>query len=386
MFLYCIKENTTMEGEVLAMNKKYQVFVSSPQKGLENERLKVMSALLESKCIPSGMELFPSSNRESWAVIEQEIRESDFFILILAGKAGSYSTDSNGGKILYTEKEYDFAVSIGKPIAAFIHGDIDSLPAKKVDLDGKKRKLLEEFKNKVKGRTNIAFWKDTGTLISEIKSSIQELINNNPSAGWVKGTELNSEGIDNSFLEKLSNLNYWNLEKIFKTRAEKNAESDPRLEQHNTKLLDGIAFGLTSFRSNRQNDVLQCLQNGMNMRLLTMDPASEFVKQRAREEKVLENSISDSINKLVEWVNDLNKESANGKILIKYYNTMTLDFYWRMDDVVYVGPYLYDIVSQQTLTYKYLSGGKGFELYTNYFEKLWNDSNLCYYPANFTLP
>ena len=366
------------------MNKKYQVFVSSPKIGLEDERLKVISALLESKCIPTGMELFPSSSRESWDVIEQEIRESDFFILILAGRAGSFTTNAKGERVLYTEREYDFAVSIGKPIAAFLHDDINSIPAGKVESDRKKSKALESFKNKVKGSGRLfASWHDVGTLVSEIKSSIQELIYNNPSAGWVKGTELNSEGINNSFLEKLSNIDNWKLEKIFRTRAEKNAESDPKLEQHNTKLLDGIAFGLTSFRSNRQNDVLQCLENGMNMRLLAMDPSSEFAEQRAREEKAPENSISDSINKLVEWVNELNRKSTNGKILIKYYNAMTLDFYWRMDNVVYVGPYLYDIVSQQTLTYKYISGGRGFELYTNYFEKLWNDSDLCHYPANF---
>jgi len=52
---------------------------------------------------------------------------------------------------------------------------------------------------------------------------------------------------------------------------------------------------------------------------------------------------------------------------------MTLDFYWRVDDELYVGPYWYHVGSQQTITYKFTSGKKGFKLYEKYFEDLWND-------------
>src|SRR5699024_627846 len=99
-----------------------------------------------------------------------------------------------------------------------------------------------------------------------------------------KGTLLTSEGITNDFLNKIDNMRDWGLERIFRTRAEKNAESDPKLEKHDVKILDGIAFGLSAFRCNREYDVLKCLQNGMNMRLLAMNPHSEFAKQRAIEE------------------------------------------------------------------------------------------------------
>lgn len=53
---------------------------------------------------------------------------------------------------------------------------------------------------------------------------------------------------------------------------------------------------------------------------------------------------------------------------------MTLDFYWRVDNVVYIGPYWNGYESQQTITYKYIKGGKGFKTYTEYFQKLWNNS------------
>lgn len=47
------------------MLKKYQVFVSSTRDDLVDERKSVSQALLESNCIPAGMELFPASNRTS---------------------------------------------------------------------------------------------------------------------------------------------------------------------------------------------------------------------------------------------------------------------------------------------------------------------------------
>lgn len=170
----------------------------------------------------------------------------------------------------------------------------------------------------------------------------------------------------------------WKLEQIFRTRADKNRDSDPKLEKHNLKQLDGIAFGLKSFRSNRRKDVLRCMQNGMDVRLLVMDPTSDFVKQREVEESAAPESISKSILDLIEWANDLNSQSNYGKIQIRFYDTMTLDFYWRLDDEIYIGPYMLDVESQQTITYKYIKGGKGFQLYSDYFETLWNNRKFCH--------
>lgn len=169
----------------------------------------------------------------------------------------------------------------------------------------------------------------------------------------------------------------WKLSKIYKTRAEKNLDSDPKLEKHNIKQLDGIAFGLKSFRSNRRNDVLTCMQRGMNVRFLVMSPYGECVRRREVEENVVPGSISKSIEDLCIWADDLNKQSNRGKIAIKFYDTMTLDFYWRIDDEIYIGPYMLNTESQQTITYQFIKGGKGFSLYTDYFETLWSDTRFC---------
>ncbi len=169
----------------------------------------------------------------------------------------------------------------------------------------------------------------------------------------------------------------WKLEKIFHTRAEKNVESDPMLESHRIHNLDGIAFGLKSFRSTREKDILFCLHNGMQMRLLVMNPDSDFIRQREQEENEEIGSISKSIKDLISWAEKLNKLSNKGKINIRLYNTMTLDFYWRIDNVIYIGPYLLNTQSQQTITYKFIKGGLGYDYYYDYFDSLWNDDKFC---------
>lgn len=368
------------------MNKKYQVFVSSTYEDLKEERKAISQALLECGCIPAGMELFPASNKRSWDIIKKVIDESDYYLLIIAGKYGSTKKTTLGKFVGYTEMEYNYAKKSKKPIIAFIHNDVDNIVSKKVESTEEGKKMLDNFRNKVKNsRMQVSFWKDTATLISAVKTAIQELVKNSPSAGWVRVSDLEPELLDNEYKQKLEVTKNWGLQKIFRTRAEKNSESDPKLEKHNVSQLDGIAFGLSNFRSNREKDVLENLRNGMKMRLLVMDPNSNFVMQREIEENDNPGHISASIKKLVQWVNDLNAKSKNGKIEIKYYNSMTLDFYWRMDDELYVGPYLFNVVSQQTLTYKFIKCGRGFNMYTDYFESLWNNEKLCYYPDDLLL-
>ena len=176
--------------------------------------------------------------------------------------------------------------------------------------------------------------------------------------------------------KEVSLLDEWKIDRIYSTRAEKNADSDPELAK--TKYcVDAVAFGLGSFRSKQTPKVEACLRNGVNFRILTMDPESPYVAVRDAEENKKAGTTKYSIEQLVEWADRLNAKGFRGKIIVKGYSTMTLDFYWRVDDTVYVGPYWYGVDSQQTITYKFLSGGKGFTQYTEYFENLWENGNLC---------
>lgn len=148
------------------------------------------------------------------------------------------------------------------------------------------------------------------------------------------------------------------------------------LEQLLFYCLDAVAFGLSSFRSKQTSKVETLLRKGINIRIITMNPSSQFTTIRDKEEAKSEGYTRHSIEQLVEWANKLNCKNYKGKIIIKGYDCMTLDFYWRVDNALYVGPYWYGVDSQQTVTYKFSDGGKGFTQYTDYFESLWSNDEF----------
>lgn len=170
-------------------------------------------------------------------------------------------------------------------------------------------------------------------------------------------------------------LEEWKITKIYSTRAEKNADSDPELDKARYQV-DAVAFGLSNFRSKYGNKVESCLKRGVNFRILTMNPESEFVAHRESEENTAPNQIKKSIEDLVAWADKLNTKNYKGKIIVKGYNCMTLDFYWRVDGEVFIGPYWYGQPSNQTITYAFTDGGKGFQQYSNYFDGLWDNNAL----------
>ncbi len=176
--------------------------------------------------------------------------------------------------------------------------------------------------------------------------------------------------------KKSDPLDEWKIQKIYSTRAERNSEADPNID-HARYCIDGIAFGLSTFRTMYGKRIEQCLKKGVNIRLLTMDPEGIFVSFREQEENAAPGGIKDTIVDLVNWANELNRNNPKGKIVIKAYGSMTLDYYWRVDDDLYIGPYWYGYKSADTITYKFVSGGRGFQHYSDYFERLWDDKELC---------
>lgn len=175
---------------------------------------------------------------------------------------------------------------------------------------------------------------------------------------------------------KESLLHSWGLVEILDKRSKKGEQTDHLIPK--AKKLDCVAFGMKSFldKPKTYENVLTYVNSGHIMRIITMDPNGQFIKQREKEEN--DSNISNTISKLKEWAEKINKEKTNakGKILIKAYSCMTLDFYWRIDNTIYVGPYPLKGSSQQNITYKFKAGKKGFDHYADEFENLWNNDNV----------
>lgn len=194
-------ENATPNSDGDPLKRRYQVFVSSTFSDLAEERKHVMEALLRTKCIPSGMELFPAASTAQWDLIKRVIDDCDYYVVIVAGKYGSVALDG----ISYTEKEFDYAVSKGKSVLGFYHSDIRKLSGEKLEDTDSARSKLAKFTAKVKSRLCQA-WNTPEGLASAIKSAIINAIETDPKPGWVRADQAPSWGLVHSLRERIAEL------------------------------------------------------------------------------------------------------------------------------------------------------------------------------------
>lgn len=173
----------------MLMDKKYSVFVSSTFSDLQEERKKVIDALLQMNCFPIGMEYFNAEDDTQWNIIKNLIDECDYYIIIIAGRYGSIEKES--GKS-YTQKEYEYAIEKGIPVLRFVHEDINRLTGDKLeDTDEGKRKL-KAFTDEAK-RKMCKFWTNPEGLAAQVVLSLTSMIKTNPRTGWIKGDVMTSE-------------------------------------------------------------------------------------------------------------------------------------------------------------------------------------------------
>lgn len=243
----------TLKG-VLYMDKRYQVFVSSTFEDLQEERREVMQALLELDCIPSGMELFPASSEDQWSLIKRVINDCDYYLLIIAGRYGSI----NDKGISYTQMEFEYALSIGKPIVAFLHKNPDKIESGKTEKTTKGKKLLEEFRNMAK-KNIVRFWETPVELGSIVSRSMVSLIKNFPSEGWVKSGNV----VDEKSIKEISRLQNENsrLQNENNSLKEQLNALKIQIPAGTEKLEQGDDIFLVDFYLNTWSDNKQILTN-----------------------------------------------------------------------------------------------------------------------------
>ena len=213
----------------LGMDKRYQIFFSSTFADLEDERKGIMEAIMGLDCFPAGMEMFPATDSEQFEYIKTIIDESDYYVLIVAGRYGSLAEDG----ISYTEKEFDYAKQKGIPILTFVKKDIDSLPTGKTDQDDKKRKKLNLFRKKALDGRMGNFWDNADELKYKIQNSLMKEFKTHPRTGWVKGDTVPSYVA----LEQLTELKEENKKLNSKILNMQNLSQDNQDNQDNNELL-----------------------------------------------------------------------------------------------------------------------------------------------------
>jgi hypothetical protein len=167
---------------------RYQVFVSSTYDDLREERQQATQAILEAGCFPSGMELFPASDDTQWELIKRVIEESDYYIVIVAGRYGSLGSEG----LSFTEMEYDYAVARGIPVLGFVREGTGDIPFDKMEKSDEGLKRLEAFRKKVMSRTCRKYSSAAELGMAVIKSLMAES-RIRPRTGWVRADQARSD-------------------------------------------------------------------------------------------------------------------------------------------------------------------------------------------------
>jgi len=168
---------------------RYQFFLSSTFEDLRHERQQVIEAVLEMGHIPVGMEVFPSADETPWEIIKRAISQSDYYIVLSAGRYGTLGTDGRS----YTEREFDLAVELGVPIVGFLAKHPFDRPEHQRDDDRGIRAKLENFHEKILQR-HVRKWSTVEELGLLASKAIIYATTSYPRTGWVQADQAKSVG------------------------------------------------------------------------------------------------------------------------------------------------------------------------------------------------
>lgn len=163
---------------------------------------------------------------------------------------------------------------------------------------------------------------------------------------------------------------------VFQRRDQ--SEEYSELLKNAEKKIEVLGLGLDQFREDNKEILKEKALDGVQVRLLVVQPGSQMSSTRSYQEEDLRGeTIEIPLEKLKFYVNEVNgiiDESNRGtKIQIKYYDAVPLMIF-RIDDIMFVGPYLHKIASRTTITYKVESDTEIFKQYEKHFNELWNDT------------
>jgi hypothetical protein len=205
-------------------DKKYQIFVSSTYSDLIEARNEVIKVILSIYQIPIGMEMFSADNDEQWAIIESTIKTSDYYLLVIGHRYGSLTKED----ISYTEKEFNYAKSLGIPVLSFVKNRNIATTPQERDNDPNKTQLLDAFLKKVLDNSMCDFWSNESELGQKTAIALTKLFFKTPRIGWVRASNVNPIETTEE-LTKLSHENRELREELLRLKT-KNSNEMPKIE------------------------------------------------------------------------------------------------------------------------------------------------------------
>ena len=108
---------------------------------------------------------------------------SDYCVLILAGKYGSIEESSGIG---YTEKEFDYAIANNIPVIRLLYKDLESLKVNQSETDSVKKEKLLAFRKRVEQDSLADYYESIDDLKNKVSIAINKAIKYCPRLGWIR--------------------------------------------------------------------------------------------------------------------------------------------------------------------------------------------------------
>jgi hypothetical protein len=173
----------------VSSQQKYRIFISSTYTDLVAERQAVMLSLLKLGHFPVGMELYPTEDNDLWSIIQQQINECDYYMVLVGGRYGSLSPMG----LSYTHREYIYASTRKKPILSLVHDDPSLLPASRREESSIGEMRLDSFRQLLAKGDMSREWHTRAELFDLVGTVVPQFISRHPVEGWVRnGTQVAS--------------------------------------------------------------------------------------------------------------------------------------------------------------------------------------------------
>lgn len=273
------------------MDKRYQVFISSTFADLEKERKGIMEAIIGLDCFPAGMEMFPATDTEQFEYIKTIIAQSDYYVLVIAGRYGTVAEDG----ISFTEKEFDYALEKNIPVLVFVKKDTDSIAADKTDQDSGLKKKLNKFRKRALDGRLGNFWDSADELKYKIYNSLYKEFKIHPRKGWIRGGEITNQ----EALELIEKLRFENENmKLDMKKLEESKERDEKEELNELKIKVQRMFEIEYVSFDDEKIAIDtCIKDIIfALGLELMSGVTEYAFQRLMIEKVIKPTLQDEFD------------------------------------------------------------------------------------------
>ena len=158
------------------MNNEFEVFISSVDESLFEEKSEVIEGISECNCNPTGMEIFYVPDEFKIEFMKNDIDESNCVLFILADKYGAENLYKNDNSMSVIKKELEYALEIKTPIIALIHENLKNKFTELNENDKVGYQILEIFTKMLFNDVVVKTWNEKDNLKAIIANEVRNII------------------------------------------------------------------------------------------------------------------------------------------------------------------------------------------------------------------